>query len=517
MAKWMCLFLILCSSPCRAVISDNLTVGSAKALSLGNAVTADPPGIDAIHFNPAGLTALKGRQVQSKLVSGSFGVTLKLGEYNAERAAFLAEKKASGAFSDNFFDDEAYNTTSHTEGASLMVPLHGATDLPLLFFPLGGVAYTAPESDFTFATNIYTPMAIGFYRSKQDTGRFIGERFAFTLMTYFSPSVAYRFSDTVSVGATITFNYAGSAIDMPFRSPNSALVTIAELQNQVCADPADNNLCSTTLGFYDPLGELSYEVEDPLTFGFNAGVLWQPVERLTLGVVYQAAVPMKMEGDFVWKNGASWEALVNPFGVTQPIPDVTHGKARLNMDMPEHYAFGASLKITPKLKANVDYKFTGWSAWDSIPLQFSEPIDYMRVAGTLQPALASEKSVKFPLGLKDSWNYAAGFAYQYSDQLTLRCGLEDRPSSLPGDAQTPLLPIGDGTLYGLGFGYQRDNASVLEMTLGYFASDVHMPGGSSALGNSTDPAKVIYNPYAGQDIDAAVRAYLLEASYRTAF
>ena len=42
-------------SPCRAALVENLTMGNAKALALGNAVTADPPGVDAIHFNPAGL------------------------------------------------------------------------------------------------------------------------------------------------------------------------------------------------------------------------------------------------------------------------------------------------------------------------------------------------------------------------------------------------------------------------------------------------------------------------------
>ena len=34
-----------------------------KALSLGNAVTADPPGMASIHYNPAGLTKLDGRQI----------------------------------------------------------------------------------------------------------------------------------------------------------------------------------------------------------------------------------------------------------------------------------------------------------------------------------------------------------------------------------------------------------------------------------------------------------------------
>src|SRR4051794_39281014 len=43
----------------QAGVSDNL-VTSPIAMALGNAVTADPPGIESIHFNPAGLARLTG-------------------------------------------------------------------------------------------------------------------------------------------------------------------------------------------------------------------------------------------------------------------------------------------------------------------------------------------------------------------------------------------------------------------------------------------------------------------------
>ena len=46
----------LCSSlSVYGQLGQNLTIANAKALSLANAVTADPPGPDSLHFNPAGL------------------------------------------------------------------------------------------------------------------------------------------------------------------------------------------------------------------------------------------------------------------------------------------------------------------------------------------------------------------------------------------------------------------------------------------------------------------------------
>lgn len=44
-----------------------------------------------------------------------------------------------------------------------------------------------------------------------------------------------------------------------------------------------------------------------------------------------------------------------------------------------------------------------------------------------------------------------------------------------------------------------------------------MPGGSSELGNSTDPSKAIYNRFQGQDITATLDVVLFEISYSQEF
>ena len=46
------------SSVTFAALGQNLSV-DIRSLAMGNAVTADPPGISAIHFNPAALTKMK--------------------------------------------------------------------------------------------------------------------------------------------------------------------------------------------------------------------------------------------------------------------------------------------------------------------------------------------------------------------------------------------------------------------------------------------------------------------------
>ncbi len=62
-----------CSTQVFAHLGLNLSV-DIRSLTMGNAVTADPPGISAIHFNPAGLTKLKGLQTDVQGIIANFDV-----------------------------------------------------------------------------------------------------------------------------------------------------------------------------------------------------------------------------------------------------------------------------------------------------------------------------------------------------------------------------------------------------------------------------------------------------------
>lgn len=524
-----------------AVLTDSLTLGNAKALGLGHAVTADPPGIDSVHFNPAGLTRLEGRQSELKLISGAFNIEMQFGEGYTPTWTQKLEDAQDGAPA-GFTYDESRGQTSETEGAALMLPFSGLTKLPVLFAPLGGVAYTPPDSKLTFATNVYSPLMVGFSRAEDDPGRFMGEALSFTLITYFSPTVAYKFNDTLSFGATVTFNYAGVGLDLPFREPNLGLQWLESLRQGSCVEAGelpDNFLeisdfipCLSeeeTVQLYDTLGYLSFEVEKPLTFGMNLGLLWEAMPWLHVGLVYQAPIEMDMEGEFSWDQG---DSLLNFFqkldenvpvdftrlgALSALVTPKTTGKAKVDMTMPDHFAIGTSIQLTPRWKFNTDLKFTRWSEWEEIPVQFSEPIGVIVIANLIQPDAApppAGEAVSFPLGLEDSWNTAFGLEYKWSDQVALRVGFEDRPSSIPKESRSPLMPIGDAKLYSVGAEYTPNRTQTFNVALATMKSTTFMPGNTSKLGNYEAYNYFIYNPYSGSDIEANLDVLLIEASYR---
>jgi long-subunit fatty acid transport protein len=527
-----------------AVLTDNLTIGNAKALGLAHAVTADPPGVDSAHFNPAGLTRIEGTQSELKLISGAFNIELVFGEgYTDTWEQKLAE--ASAGAPAGFAFDESEGQTSKSEGAALMLPFVGLTNLPVLFAPLGGITYTPPDGKLTFSNNVYAPLMVGFSRADDDPGRFMGERLSFTVISYFAPSLAYKITDKLSVGGTVTFNYAGVGLDLPFREPNLGLQWLESLRQGKCRDP--DNLDNFTaisdflpcideedaVKLYDELGYLSFQVENYLTFGINAGVLWDATPWLTLGAVYQSPIRMNMEGDFSWTQGDSLLNFFQQLDASLPgqvqLADIskslgslvtpkTEGSATVDMTMPDHFAMGASIQITPTFKFNVDSKFTRWSKWQTIPVEFSEPIGVIVIANIIQPDAAPPppgQAVSFPLGLVDTWNIAMGAEYQLTDKIALRAGVEDRPSSIPKASRSPLLPIGDGKLYTLGAQYDPTPAQTLNFAIGTFRSSTYMPGNTSKLGNAEDYNLFIYNPYSGSDITANLDVLLLEMSYQS--
>ncbi len=547
-AACLVVWLAILPSTSHAVLTDNLGIGNAKAISLGHAVTADPPGIDSIHFNPAGLAKLKGRQRQVKVITGSFAIEMEMGDYNSDRYQLLdlVDKGIIDqglVLPEGFLFDESKNSTSQTEGASMMMPFFGLTDLPVLLFPLGGASYSAPESNITFGTNVYTPMAMGFYRADDDPGRFIGQRMSFMMLTYFSPSIAIQVTDEFSVGASINFNYVGVGLELPFRSPHAGILALAGVQDLTGCGSGDalfNDFCGV-LNPYDVIGTLTFEVEKELTFGFNIGFLWEPTPWVAFGVVYQSPVGMDMEGDYQWVNEQGWVDFIGPLanpvaaeGETLSVAQlasqaaigiigitgekVSEGTAFLDMTYPEHVSFGVSLQITPSFKLNVDYKFTAWSEWAAIPVEFSNPIDLLALASVVPDNEGTTPTnLTFPLGLEDTWNLAIGIEIAISDRIDLRFGIEDRPSSIPKESRSPLLPISDARFYGTGVGIKLESGGVLDIGVAYLHSEVEMPGGTSELGNSNNPQKVIYNPFPGQDITASVDAYLFELSYREEF
>ncbi|MBA56731.1 MAG: aromatic hydrocarbon degradation protein [Pseudomonadales bacterium] len=528
----------------QAALVENLTMGNAKALALGNAVTADPPGVDSIHYNPAGLAQLKGRQYNLKVLAAAMTFKVEFGGYD-EVTQMLVDN--------NGYNDVSAYQTSETSTIGLRIPYtEGITEwpLPVLILPLGGASFNPPDTDVTYATAVYAPMAAGYVRDDDDPARFMGQHMSLAKITYFSPSFGVQLTDRFSVGASLGFSWQGVTAKTQIRVPNMALAfgenLTRDLQNQgLCPDPADPepyiNFCGidpsiSRLGPFTDVTSLEFDAETPLVPNFNVGWLWQVTDWLRWGMVYQFESKGDLDGYYRLEYNEEWvnffdgiyqsglySAITSLVAFPTGLADsplgrgIEYGDAKLEIITPAHFATGVVVQVTPKWQVNIDAKWTDWAVWDGLKVEFDKPLDFTKLA-TLVSSYSELTELTIPRHYKSVWNWAFGVEYQYSNRLALRAGYEPRKSSIPDDKQDVLLPLGDADLYTVGFEWRMPGDKILEVGVGYMTASADVPAGSSTNANSSDHFNnFIYNPYAGTDFSSSAQAYLFELSYTAPF
>ena len=559
-------------SPCSfSALAENFGVGSAKALALGHAVTADPPGIDSIHFNPAGLAKLKGRQYQIKIIYPD--ITMDATIYapdNSQKATlpdgsqmgmfdFLCGRGLNRPFRDPVFYDDRYGSSAeqrfaddcangtpaspvHSEaGAAIYLPGVELQSIDSALGAAGGASYNPPGSRFTFGTTAYMREGNMMAREPNDPARYEGEAMGMVRLTYFSPTIAFEVDDHWSVGAGIHFSWQGMAMRLPLRVAHLGLAVIGSFQNVLCEIGPGNvltpkpgaegiyDVADICGGYFDPYteaGALELEADEAFSTSFFIGVLWEPTLWFSVGAVYTPEVRDTLEGDFTFDYSDNWTGLfrgMNESGLFSTnidnerfgIPyghDIEQGKAEVEFITPAHFSIGFALQITPSIQFNMDAKWTDYDAWDTLPVKLTtndtEGVDLLRFLNQVTP-YASLDTLSLPFLFESVWNLAFGLRYTYSDRLELRLGYEPRKSSIPKNRYSLFAPFGEADLYGTGFAYQWDRDTEIEFALSYLHSEITIPANSSTLVNSTDPMEFVINPYAGSDIKGEVNAWIM--------
>lgn len=529
--------LLMLATQAQAQLAQNLFIGNPKALALGNAVTADPPGIDAIHFNPAGLARLSGRQFEIKGIAGDMSL-------EAEFQAGPELQYAFDQFPDSLSDPLVNGQKSELSGTSVMLPFFGLTEIPVLAAATGGVSYEVEDRNMVLATGVFAPMLLGLKREPDDPGVFSGEEVGITRLTYFSPSVGYRVSDTFYVGAALNFSYVGLGLNFDNRQPNFILGAFDTLQQGGCFDgsgnvnsnPLNDIICTGSLSPFQTMTFIESEFERGLSTTFNVGVLWEMEPWLTLGMTYMSGARDKINGDVRVEYSQGLQGFLNNLaqdptligliargvGLDQISVDET---ASMVLEYPQHFSMGASIKVTPRFKTNIDVKWTDTAVWNEWDIQLESPVPILGVLGFIVESLdqgttggaIGADGLLLPRGYESVWTWAIGLEYQYTDRLAFRLGYEPRGSSIPENKRDLFVPIGETQLYSTGFSFHWSKDTFIDGALGYVHSEQNIASNGSTNATSTAIDNFIYNPYAGYNMKTELSVIVGEISIRSTF
>ena len=194
-----------------------------------------------------------------------------------------------------------------------------------------------------------------------------------------------------------------------------------------------------------------------------------------------------------------------------------HGVATLKMTNPDNFSTGIKLRPFDDWQFNFDLKWSGYSDWNNLEIEFDRELDLLRIAKNFAPNGATDHSIILDRGYRDTWSYAMGVQYDVNDRLQLRAGYEYRPSAIPKSKADALVPIGDADLYGLGLGYRWDKDTNIDLGFNYFVSKQSIKAGQSCNLTCTGIDNLVYNPYAGMDVHTTVKAYIFALTYNTTF
>lgn len=540
------LILSGCSSAVFAQLGQNLSV-DIRSLTMGNAVTADPPGISAIHFNPAALTKIEGLQTDVQGVLAHFDVQR---EFSAP-----ADYNVFGYSDDplvchdgpeilaDFCTDFKGEVSGDVEYASLYVPvLKKFVDLgegmPLAA-PTAGIAYNPPGSKTTFATAMYAPLIAGFGAEDGNPGNFMGQQVALERITYLSPSIAYQVNDELSVGASVGMSYQAIAMNTDLRFPNDLIGMLRMIDEVVCTPFKENSdiitdilllgICNAQEGMnpFGRFGQMDLAVEQSLSPSYNLGVLWEPREDFSFGMVYQSSAKMRLKGKYHIDNAKAPSELIKGLmssptgqilaailGFPNYIPASESGLVAMDFEYPAHFQAGIKYKVMPDLQVNFDVGWTDYAAWDKFKFEFDRQISALKIAKLLSEHV-SDSSLALPMGFQSPWSWGIGIEYSATDRLKLRAGYEPRTSAIPDDKRNTMVPINNARLFGLGVGYRFDADTDLDLSIGFLQSRDKIPANTSSLANKEGVNNLLLNPYAGLNVKTASNITILGLSYRT--
>ena len=537
------LFIFLSLPVCsHGALFEQLAI-SAKASSLGNAVTAYPPGPMSIHYNPAGLSNLEGVHFNQ----GVFWIPVmeKTGKFKQGIDPETGEPWApfGGYFNDGI--DPLSGTEGTTTNGTMILPLIG--DLPVLIAPDVGVSYKPPGSRWTFGVAQYVPFGVGMeHGDENDPNRFIGSNVGIQRLIVAAPAVACQLTDSLSFGVSTGIGINAMKFTSSMRTPNDLVALTGALgeSTEGLEIPILSELTLPPPWFggglspYEQVGKLDFLCEDFHSTSYNFGVLWKPRNWFSFGAVYQSSSETDMSGHYELEYSEQFQKVVNWMG-SSPLTmiiagmfdlpyegtPVQEGTMTINVPFPARAQFGVMFRPVKRLRLLCDLNWTEWSAWENMEINFDQKIQLLRLARLMGYQGGPNKLV-MKTGFKNTWHLGYGMELQLTDILALRLGYEARPASVPDEWFGP-VPMPAMKIYSVGLGLNLEDARKkkpkdpmdfqhqlskpcsVDLCFVYLSSKYELKNNTSKNFNSTNFTIPVYNPYAGLDYEQDIVSYVI--------
>lgn len=377
-------FLVAWSIPARPA---GFAIRNQSNLAQANAFAGATAGAEAISymfFNPAGLTRHDGHQTEIGTAYLAPAVRFKDGS-----ASTILESPIAGA-------DEQQGVAKE----ALVPSAYVMTSLGETWRAALGV--NAPFGQ----TTAYDSNWIGRYHARRSELSTIN----------INPSLAWRFSPSLSIGAGLQVQYVKT-----------------ELTNAI-----DFGTIGAAAGVPDAVptaqdGEASVEGSD-WALGYNLGLLWSPKPGTRIGIAYRSRIDHNLRGRarFTRDQAGIGNALVASTG------RFVDTDASAEATLPATFSVGAHQDIDAHWAIMGKVAWTSWSDIDELRIAFDNP---------------NEPDNVTQLEFNDTIFMAVGITWKPNDSWSVRGGLAYDQGATRDRFRTPRLPDGDRYWLSAGLSY----------------------------------------------------------------
>jgi long-chain fatty acid transport protein len=264
-----------------------------------------------------------------------------------------------------------------------------------IFFPSHFFITHSINNSFSVGIGITTPFGLGTEWSSGWVGRYLAVKTKLT--TFWVPiSAAYKIADNFSIGASFVYSFAD--------------VTIGRNSYQA---PFEG----------DAYAEL--EGNDYTAFGYTVGIMYKPLDVLSIGASFRSEVNYDFEGTAT-TTGASQ---------LQEIGALPNGDITAELTTPMNIVGGIAVQVIPQLRLSADFQWIGWSSYDSLNVNFVDP---------------EAEDLASPRLYKDTYIIRFGAQYNISDEFALLGGIYYDQMPVEPEYVNPSLPDTDRLGFSIG-------------------------------------------------------------------
>ncbi len=199
---------------------------------------------------------------------------------------------------------------------------------------------------------------------------------------------------------------------------------------------------------------LEIDIQDDFNYAINVGIMYNPNDRVTLGLTYRSLTDTTYEGD-AKQDG-------------KKVSD-----AELKYDHPNQVQGGIRYQANNDFSMEFDMVWTNWSINRTQVLNLKTPI-YIRIFDPDDPAAPMFNKPVFEAVNERDWSDTMqirfGAEYQLNKMIVLRGSYFYDPSPIPDDTLDFSWPDGDKKIYALGAGFNFGKITI-DTVLQYAAAE----------------------------------------------